>query len=240
MSEPQIGVLVTPRQQSRSTYDITYTHTIPANPDVIDAAGSRDFGTIDICGQDYVLAIGSWNFMQPNTIYNLDMSVEVVTADSQITMNDPTSPHSDWTVWAYSPSAQTSVRILYLAYGVLPPSSYPASTYELVGVNKFKITIDSTYAQLLYGTNPITGKYEPKYNAVVGNYGTGNRAAIEYEVVLRNLNTLEEITVSGTNNDYSVGKSPYGTNLVFARPVGSFGANGDMDGTVTMTETPAN
>ena len=114
--------------------------------------------------------------------------------------------------------------------------------YELVSVNKFKISIDSGYAQLLYGTNSVTGKYEPKYSAVVGIYGagSGNRAAIEYEVVLRNLNTLEEITVSGTNNDYSVARSPYGTNLVFARPVSSFGANGDMKGQITMTETPDN
>lgn len=67
----------------------------------------------------------------------------------------------------------------------------------------------------------------------------GNKVLIDYEAEIRDPDTGTTMTLTGTSGNYSVNNSPLGANLVLLYPVCEmFSTNGDMHGTITMTETP--
>lgn len=78
-----------------------------------------------------------------------------------------------------------------------------------------------------------------RYQAVPAS-NKGNKVYLDYKAEIKDPDTGTTMTLEGSSVAYTVFNSPFGANLVFRdpRPFNMFPTNGDMHGTVTMTETP--
>ena len=87
-------------------------------------------------------------------------------------------------------------------------------------------------------------QYIARYQAIVGTNNSGNKAPIEYDGIIKNPDDPNDTrTISGESISYSVLNSAFGANAVFVDKPDAFSmldVNGDMHGTVIMTETPEN
>lgn len=143
-------------------------------------------------------------------------------------VDDWTNPRSTWRL-KYGDNTYWSAT-----YGLLP-SSYSATNYELVSVDRLYIS-GNHRGNLLFQSN--NGIYESAGSCVALST-SGSRSSISYEVQVRKKSTGDVITVTGTNASYTVSNSPYtGNTMALYVPETYFTTNGDMKGQVTMTETP--
>lgn len=76
-----------------------------------------------------------------------------------------------------------------------------------------------------------------RYQAIPGS-NDGNKAPISYRGMIQNPVDGTVTEISGSSIQYTVNNSPAGAVPAFVAPPSHTNANGDMHGTVTMTETP--
>lgn len=84
-------------------------------------------------------------------------------------------------------------------------------------------------------------QYIVRGQAVPASTPNGGNSSIKYTGMIRNPDDPDDVrTISGESNSYSALNSPFGSAAVFfSDPIGCTNTtNGDMHGTVTMTETP--
>lgn len=223
MPELKITKASKPVKASLRTYDLSYEFDftpIPrSTPKPIMAVTDIDLAQ----SQTMVVNTGS-NSTNEKNIYTT-WSAETV----NLVLDDWTNPHSTWRL-------KYGAKTYWQApYGLISSSSYPSSIYELVSIDH--LYISGNYRGLLL-YNVVNGAYEAD-GCMVTLASGGNRSSIRYEVTLRNKNTGDIITVTGSSIEYSVNKSPVGGNVMcLYLPESSFTSNGDMKGQIRMTETP--
>lgn len=86
-------------------------------------------------------------------------------------------------------------------------------------------------------------QYIVRGQAVPATTPNGGNSPIKYTATIRNPDDPDDVrTISGESNSYSAYNSPFGSAAVYMEsPIGCTNTtNGDMHGTITMTETPEN
>lgn len=218
----KLGIPVNP---TFTTYDITYQFTSQATGVGIPVP-EYDSGIVDLVDRPTMVFNTGSQISSEDTIYTTWYAATVT-----LQLSNFPSPHGDWNL-----VDNNGYRCMVAPYGLLPATWYPTTDYDLVSVDHMYIHGVGTGHMLF---NVVNGAYTVGGCGVYMRYES-SKPYINYEVTLRNKNTLEEFTVTGSSIDYTVYNSPISNAMVLYMPADTMQTTGDVNGTVTMTETPRN
>lgn len=218
MPDLSIAHAVKPRYGEYTDYDLSYTYGItPTTRAMPMPCGTSSY--VDLLSSQLVAINGS-------TYTDGYFYTDWLADGAVFSIDDPSNAGSTWRLKC------GSTDYMYATYGLLP-STY--SGYEFISMNQLW-SFGNYKRFLLYDL--INGKYEP-VGSVLEIRNGGSRANISYDVTLRNPNTGDIVTVTGSSGSYSTNNSPTGVICVY-QPYDTFTSRGDMKGQITMTETPSN
>ena len=198
-------------------YELSYEHDITpiarATPMPCDLLDDVDLLTARLVASD-------------GSTYNSNrFYTEWVDGAATFSIDDPSDARSIWRLKCGNTDYMYASNVLSSTY----------SGYEFISMNQLW-TFGNWRRFLLYSLTD--GKYEAVGSALALSDG-GNKAIIYYDVTLRNPNTGDNVTVTGSTDSYSMQNSPVNTMCLY-QPFSTFAANGDMKGQIVMTETPSN
>lgn len=201
-------------------YQLSYEHDITPTTRAMPMP-CNTLDNVDLLTAQLVASDGST--YNSNRFYT-----EWVDGPATFSIDDPSNAHSTWRLKC------GNLNYMSASYGLIPSSMYTG--WEFVSLNQLK-TSGNWRRFLLYELT--NGKYVPAGSALILSNG-GNQASIYYDVTLRNPNTGDIVTVTGSSTGYSVTNSPVTTTMCLYQPFDTFASRGDMKGQIIMTETPAN
>ena len=198
-------------------YQLSYEHDItPTTRAMPMPCGTLSY--VDLLSAQLVSANGS-------TYSTSKFYTDWVTDNAVFSIADPSDARSMWYLKCGNIDYMSALNAL--------PSTY--SGYEFISMNQLW-TFGNWRHFLLYSLT--NGKYEAVGSALALSNG-GNNASIYYDVTLRNPNTGDIVTVTGSTGTYSTQNSPVNTMCLY-QLYDTFASRGDMKGQITMTETPDN
>lgn len=215
MTELTIQHVSKPVIAQSTWYDLSYEHNITpiarATPMPCDLLDDVDLLTARLVASD-------------GSTYNSNkFYTEWVDGAATFSIDDPSDARSIWRLKCGNTDYMYASNVLSSTY----------SGYEFISMNQLW-TFGNWRRFLLYSLT--NGKYEAVGSALALSNG-GNSASIYYDVTLRNPNTGDIVTVTGSTGTYSTQNSPVNTMCLY-QPYDTFASRGDMKGQITMTETP--
>lgn len=215
MAELNIGQAVKPRYGSSTVYDLSYSFGItPTTRAMPMPCGTLSY--VDLLSAQLVAANGST--YSTNNFY-----IDWVSDNAVFSIDDPSDARSIWRLKCGSIDYMYATNALSSIY----------SGYEFISMNQLW-TFGNWRRFLLYSLT--NGKYEAVGSALALSNG-GNNASVYYDVTLRNPNTSDIVTVTGSTSYYSTQNSPINVMCLY-QPYDTFASKGDMKGQIIMTETP--
>lgn len=186
----------------------------------------------NVLGVDYVI---SRNGAQISDTRALIFGQDYEIGSPYLWLSDPTDPRCQWQVRAELGGELGTIAVIDMGYGPLP-TNYNSQFYELISPGQMFFEGNYKYT-LLYaeGTHGI----EPKESAMtMADKGQSSLIRCTGIMLQQKFEPYSVISVNVTTSNYSVNNSPSGAAASIIWGTKTELVNGDMHGTITMTETP--